>query len=248
MLARVRRALGGVLFAGVLLASRVARSQPTAEPNAAGEEGASTPGHLEDPRIGERGDAAPPPPTDVVFLQYGVAFTAEVVTSAGALCDNEGVPCVLGSGGGIALRAGWRGAGPLYLGGAYEVSKQDPNKLYRLALLQQARGEGRWYFLTARDLEPYVTAGAGVAGYGDEWSVDTWGLGGFLGGGVEAQITRRTVVGIALSYRAYSLSSFTDTSGAARSGGVAQLIGLELLLEQRDPIFTARDDAAKEHR
>jgi hypothetical protein len=237
---RVRRPLVGALFVGTLLTSSVARSQPQ---DGADETALPAAGvQLDEPRVGEGLEKAPPPPTDVVFLQYGVAFTAEMVTSAGALCDNEGVPCVLGSGGGIAVRAGWRGAGALYLGGAYEVSKQDPNKLYRLALLQQARGEARWYFLTARDLEPYVTAGAGVAGYGDEWSVDTWGPGGFLGAGVEAQITRRTVVGLGLSYRAYSLSSFTDTSGADRAGGFAQLVGLDLVLEQRDPIFTSSDE------
>jgi hypothetical protein len=181
-------------------------------------------------------DRAPPPPSSVSFLQYGVAFTAEVVTAAGPICDNEAVPCILGPGGGIAVRAGWRGPGPLYLGGAYELSKQDPNKLYRLAILQQARAEGRWYFQSARDVEPFGTAGAGVAGYGDEWGVDTFGPLGHLGGGVEAQITRRTVVGVALCYRLMWFKAFTDTSGADRSAGIAQIIGLDLLLEQRDPI------------
>lgn len=183
-------------------------------------------------------EKAPPPPTNVVYLQYGVAFTAEVVSAAGPICDNVTVPCILGPGGGIAVRAGWRGTGALYLGGAYEVSKQDPNKLYRIALLQQARGEARYYLVSGRDVEPYASAGAGVAGYGNEWSVDTWGPAGFLGGGVEAQITRRTVVGLALAYRLLLFKSFRDTSGADRDSGVAQMIGLDLVLEQRDPIFT----------
>ena len=79
---------------------------------------------------------APPPPTNVVYVQYGVAFTTEVVTAAGPMCDNRAVPCILGPGGGVAIRAGWRGTGPWYLGGAYELSKQDPNKLLRLAWLE----------------------------------------------------------------------------------------------------------------
>ena len=107
------------------------------------------------------------------------------------------VPCILGPGGGVAVRVGWRGTGALYFGGAYELSKQDPNKLLRLAILQQARAEGRYYFVSGRDTEPYLSAGSGVAGYGNEWGVDTWGPAAFVGLGVETQITRRTVVGVA---------------------------------------------------
>lgn len=181
---------------------------------------------------------APPPPTNVVYLQYGVAFTAEAVAAPGPICDNINVPCILGPGGGVAVRAGWRGAGALYLGGAYELSKQDPNKLLRLAILQQARAEARYYFSSGRDFEPYGAGGLGVCGYGNEWGIDTWGPAGFLGIGVEGQITRRTVVGIALAYRMLYFQTFTDSSGASRDAGIAQLVGLDLVLEQRDPIYT----------
>jgi hypothetical protein len=183
-------------------------------------------------------ERAPPPPTNVVYLQYGVAFTAEVVTTAGPLCHNDTVPCILGTGGGITIRAGWRSTGALYLGGAYGFSKQDPNKLLRLAILQQARAEARYYLTTGRDIEPYATLGLGVAGYGNEWAVDTWGPAGFFGVGLEAQLTRRTVVGIALAYRLLHFKSFTDSSGASRDSGIARFVGLDFVLEQRDPIFT----------
>ena len=181
---------------------------------------------------------APPPPTNVVFVQYGVAITAEVPSTAGPMCDNVDVPCILGPGGGIAVRVGWRGAGALYLGGAYELSKQDPNKLLRLAILQQARAEARFYFVSGRLTEPYLTGGLGVAGYGNEWGVDTWGPGGFGGVGIETQVTRRTVVGVALNYRLLYFQAFRDTTGADRAAGVSQLLGLDLVLEQRDPIYT----------
>ena len=181
-----------------------------------------------------------PPPTNIVYLQYGVAFTSEVVSAAGPICDNVGVPCILGPGGGVAIRAGWRGTGAIYLGGAYELSKQDPHKLLRLAILQQARGEGRYYFISGRDIEPYVHGAAGVAGYGNEWGIDTWGPAVSLGAGVEAQITRRTVVGLALNYRFLYFQKFQDSAGADRAPGIAQLFGLDLVLEQRDPIFTGR--------
>src|SRR4051794_17109292 len=56
---------------------------------------------------------APPPPSHLVYFQYGVAFNSETVISAGAMCRNTGIACVLGSGGGITVRGGWRNHGAL---------------------------------------------------------------------------------------------------------------------------------------
>lgn len=268
-LARASSVVACVACVAVLLASRAARSQtpppataaaptpelvpaPAPDTTPAGEPTSATP-------AGDNGadetptkplvdlQNAPPPPTNVVYLQYGVALTAEVVSAAGPICDNVTVPCILGPGGGVAVRVGWRGIGAWYLGGAYELSKQDPNKLLRLAILQQARAEARYYFVSGRDTEPYLATGLGVAGYGNEWGVDTWGPAGFLGLGLETQITRRTVIGVALAYRLLYFQKFTDTTGAPRDAGLAQLIGLDFVLEQRDPIYTegGRDGGAR---
>lgn len=190
-------------------------------------------------------EKAPPPPSHVVYFQYGVAFTTEQILAPGPICDSTGAPCILGAGGGIVARGGWRSTGPLYIGLAYELTKQDPNKLYRIALLQQARAEARYYFMTARVTEPYLSASAGVAGYGNQWSIDTWGPGGSLGAGVEYQITRRTVVGLGVGYRLIYLSRFTDTAGTDRVAGIAQLFGFDLVLEQRDAIVTDGADQAR---
>lgn len=236
-----------VLFAFCALTSRVARSQePAPPPN-----GPIAPEDDPAARIDVDLEKAPPPPTNVTYFQYGVAFNAEVVSAPGPICDDVtppagtsgDVPCVLGNGGGLTARAGWRSTGALYIGGAYELTKQDPNKLYRIALLQQARVEGRYYLRTHKVTEPYGTVGLGVAGYGNEWSVDTWGPAGFLGIGVEYQVTRNTLVGLALAYRLLYFSRFTDTSTATRSPGVAQMVGLELVLEQRDAVVTSKDTA-----
>lgn len=194
------------------------------------------------------------PEARLTFLQYGVAFTGELVLSPGPTCDaarfaeptagansnGSGAPprCILGDGGGIAFRIGWRGAGPLYLGAAYEVSKQDPNKLYRLAILQQIRGEARYYIPTLRDVEPYAMGGLGIVGYGDEWGVDSIGLGPSLGAGIEWHATRTTVVGIGLSYRLLRMSGFTDSSRATRPDGFVHMIGLEASLEGKEPLQT----------
>jgi hypothetical protein len=180
-----------------------------------------------------------PPPLDTAYLQYGVAFTTELVASAGKICDGGG-SCILGSGGGIVARVGRRSAGPWYFGGAYELSKQDPGSLYRFATLQQVRFEARWYLATGLVTSPYATFGGGVSGYGNEWRVDTYGPLGFLGVGVESQLSRRTVIGFALSYRVLATSHFRDTSDVERAAGVAQIIGLDFSLEERDPLGERR--------
>src|SRR5205085_12042020 len=106
-------------------------------------------------------------------------------------------PCILGSGGGITARLGRRSAGPWYFGGAYELTKQDPNKLYRLATLQQLRFEARYYITTGRDTQPYASFGGGLAIYGNEGGADTVAGVAYLAIGVETQLSRRTVIGVA---------------------------------------------------
>ncbi len=187
-------------------------------------------------RDGADRDAPTPPPLNTPYLQYGVSLTAEFLASAGRLCEVLTEPCILGSGGGIAVRIGKRTASPWYFGGAYELSKQDPNKLYRLAILQQARVEARYYLDTGRDVQPYGHFGGGVAGYGNEWGIDTFGPMGFLALGAEVQLSRKRVVGASLAYRMMYLSGFTDSSLTAREGGVVQFVGLDLILEARDPL------------
>jgi hypothetical protein len=193
----------------------------------------------EEERFARELEHAPPPPSQVVYFQYGVAFTANQVLAAGPMCNDLSKPCILGSGGGVIIRGGWRSSGPLYLGGAYELTKQDPNKLYRIAMLQQARFEARYYVPTYRVVEPYASASLGVIGYGNEWAVDTYGGTGSLGAGIEYQITQTTVVGVGLTYRLAYMRGFVDTAGTNREAGVAQMLGLDILLEQRAAILTS---------
>jgi len=180
-----------------------------------------------------------PPPTNINYIQYGVSFTGEFVAAPGHICANAGTagnaPCIFGSGGGVAIRVGYRSAGPWYFGGAYELSKQDPNQLYRLAILQQLRGETRYYFPTGWDTSPFVSGGLGVAVYGNEGAIDTVAPSIFAAVGAETQLSRRMVVGVALAYRLLYFTAFTDSSGTARSAGLAQVVGLDLSLEARDP-------------
>lgn len=157
---------------------------------AAGLGGGETTAMADETSSGTEIFASPPPPR-LAYIQYGVALTVEGVAQAGPICAGADAshPCILGSGGGIDIRVGWRPTEAFYIGGAYEFSKQDPNKLLRLAILQQARVEARHYFPTGKSAEPFALLGAGVAGYGNEWTVATWGLSATLGGGVELELS-----------------------------------------------------------
>jgi hypothetical protein len=173
------------------------------------------------------------------FIQYGVAFTTEFVAGSDALCSANAnvVPhCILGSGAGLVFpRVGWRSPGHWYLGGAYEFSKQDASTVYLLPILQQLRAEARYYFLQGHVWTPFVEGSLGVAGYGNEWTVDAYGPATSLSFGVEAQISQTTVVGVTIGYRAMHFSGFTDSAGNDRDASFAQLLGLNVLLEARDP-------------
>jgi len=127
------------------------------------------------------------------------------------------------------------------VGGAYEFSRQDSSNLLRLAILQQLRGEFRYYADQGNRLTPYAAGGLGAALYGNEWGTETGGVVSFLGGGVEYQINRRTVIGAALAYRPLLLRGWTDKAGQRRADqllgfGVAHIVALELILEVRDPL------------
>jgi len=178
----------------------------------------------------------PPPPARRPSLQYGIGITVEDVVSAGPICSNAADPCILGSGGGIAIRVGWRPTEDFYLGGTYELSKQDPDKLYLLGTLQQARVEVRHYFPTGLATEPFVMAGAGLAGYGNEWSIDTWGPSATLGAGVEVELPGGPLLNATLVYRPIYLRSFGDSSTLAHGAGIAQFFALEVALEAQDAL------------
>jgi hypothetical protein len=176
------------------------------------------------------------------YLQYGVGFTAETVPWPGAICpSNAAAPCILKSGVGLVVRAGYRTRGPFYLGGAYEFSRQESSNLLRLAILQQLRGEARYYLREDTRFTPYLSAAAGGALYGNEWGFDTGGIVAFLGGGFEFQVSGATVVGASLGYRPLVFRRWQDSAGQVRADdlfgfGIAHLIAGELTFEVRNPL------------
>jgi len=190
-----------------------------------------------------RAEEARPPPSSAHFLQYGVALTAEWAAWVDDVCPDPEHEhrCILGSGGGLTIRVGYRSRGPWYFGGAYELSRHESSNLLRLAILQQLRAELRHYFDSGTRSTPYLSAGLGATIYGNEFTAETGGAVGFLGGGLEFQISQSTVIGAAISYRPLLLRGWTDSTGERRADsylgfGLAHFVALEAVLEVRDSL------------
>jgi hypothetical protein len=176
-----------------------------------------------------------PPPTHRAYVQYGVGLAAEVVASAGPICSNV-QNCIVGSGGGASITVGYRPETEIYVGGAYEFSKQDASELYRLAILQQVRAEARRYFPTGREISPFLVVGLGVQAYGNEWSIDTWGPNATIGGGAEFELGGGPVLALTVAYRPMYFQSWVDSSTISHGSGVAHFVSLEVSLEARDAL------------
>lgn len=171
--------------------------------------------------------------TTPTMIQYGVGFDGEFVLAPGEICAQTKAPCILGSGAGIAANLGVLYGRTSYLGLAYALTKQDPSRLYRLATLQQARLEFRKFLETERDLRFFGSLGIGAAGYGEEWSIDTYGPLASVAIGAEFELSEKVVAVGSIGYRAIRFSSFQDTAGTQRAGGLTHIFALEIALAAR---------------
>ncbi len=184
-----------------------------------------------------RAEPVRPPPLHPEYAEYGVAILAMANISAGATCGSGvqggNAPCILGSGGGLVIRGGYRSPGPWYFGGAYAFAKLDSSNLLRLGILQQLWAEMRFQPDLGYRATPYLTWGVGGVTYGNEWGVETGGALLVLGGGVEFEVTRLALVGLDFVYKPTVLAGWTDTAGITRPAGLAQFLGFEVQLEVR---------------
>lgn len=182
-------------------------------------------------------DSAQPPPVHVAYASYGGAFVGSFLFESGPTCaDAPEVPCILGSGGGLAIRGGYRSAGPWYIGGAYQFLKTSSANLYRLPIVQQLRAEMRYVLDLGYRLSPYATWGLGGFIYGNEFGAETGGATVLAGLGVEMQLSRVASVGLALVYQPMLFAGWTDSANFERETGVAHFVGLEFQLEVRSEI------------
>lgn len=183
-----------------------------------------------------------PPPTSVEYLQYGVSLHTLTLLDGGAVCPaGARTPCILGSGGGLGLRAGYRSRGPFYLGATFQLSRLNSSNLLRLGILQRLLAEGRYYFDRGNRLTPYLLAGLGGAIYGNEWGASSGGAALSLGVGLEYQISERTVVTLLPTYQPVLFRRFHDSTGQARADGLlgfglAHWLAVQVIIEARDPL------------
>lgn len=227
-----RGAFAVLLGASVLAATSPVRAQTTSAPTEKTEESPSESTTPTTPR-----EVVRPPPLHVEYVQYGVAIVFENDINAGAVCpSSESAPCILGGAGGLAIRGGYRSAGPWYIGGAYQFAKMDSSNLYRLGIFQQLRVEMRYLPDLGLRTAPYGSWGIGALAYGNEWGVETGGGLLFGGLGVEIELSRSALIGFGAVYRAMLVSGWTDTAGTVRATGIAQFWGAEFQFELRSEI------------
>jgi hypothetical protein len=188
---------------------------------------------------GDTREGLDPFPSTGQYLDYGMSFHSEALLTSGRLCPKDAKEnCVLGSGAGISFFGAYRS--PTYsLGAAYEVTFHDSSNIYQRGVLQQLRGEWRIRprgLVISDSVVGFLGVGAGIAAYGDNWAIDTYGPSahGMIGGEIDLGV--KVALVIAISYRALYLRSFTDPSQQERPAGIAHMLGLSVGLELHDPL------------
>ncbi len=178
-----------------------------------------------------------PTPLHVDYAQYGLAFGGDFDLASGGICPTKAVtPCIIGSGGGLTLRGGYRPAGPWYFGAAYQFSKLDSDNLIRLAIFQQLRFETRYFLDFGSRITPFLEWGGGGCVYGNLWGVSTGGAIVRGGVGFQFEITRFVVVGMALAYSPALLAGYTDATNQKRDTGITHFLHFEVLLELKSEL------------
>ncbi len=183
-----------------------------------------------------------PPPSSVEYLQYGVSLHTLTLLEPGDVCPGPPeAACIIGSGGGLGLRVGYRSRGPIYAGASFQLSRLNSSNLLRLATLQRLTVDGRYYVDRGNRLTPYLLAGAGGAIYGNEFSAKTGGIALSLGLGIEYQISERAVVTLQPTYQPVIFRRFTDALGRTLGDGplgfgLSHWLAVQVVIEARDPL------------
>jgi len=255
--AAVRRARIGargataLAFAGaVALHATFARSgDPTTEPaspvapSASASASASASSSVPVPWAGEAaGDTRAgldPFPSTGRYLSYGFSFHSESLLAPGGVCPKGARElCILGAGGGLSFSGSFR-AQSYSLGAVYEASFHDSNNIYQRGVLQQLRGEWRLRphgWTIGDSINGLVGLGAGVATYGDNWTIATIGAAGHGFFGAEWDLGVKLSMSFLVSYRAIYFRAFDDPAFQHRPAGLVHLLGLQLGLELHEPL------------
>ncbi|MBI2392952.1 MAG: hypothetical protein HYV09_25435 [Deltaproteobacteria bacterium] len=188
---------------------------------------------------GDTREGLDPFPSIGQYLSYGFAFHSESLLAPGNVCPKGAAEqCILAGGGGISFSGAYRTPG-YSLGAVYEASFHDSHNIYQRGVLQQLRGEWRLRpkaWAVGESINGLVGAGAGVATYGDNWTIATVGGAGHGFFGAEWDLGVKLSMSFVVSYRAIYFREFTDPTGQHRPAGLAHLLGLQLGLELHEPL------------
>lgn len=184
--------------------------------------------------VGGAGTAPLVPRQSRGYTLGGVGFATEVVLSPGALCRRTDEPCAFGSGAGIFATGGYRFPSGWSVGGTYEMTKHESNKIYRLAMLQQLQFNVRYLAPSGRAVAPWAGGGVAAIGYGESWGFDTGGGSAFLEGGAEIQLSRSSSLRLGAAYRGLVFGGYVDSATQKRPAAFAQTLGLIVALESHD--------------
>lgn len=184
-------------------------------------------------------EGLPPPPSSARYLSYSIGLDVESLLATGTFCPTRAKErCVLGNGAGLSLGTAYRT--PNYsLGGVYEVTFHTSNNIYQRGVLQQLRGEWRLrpqFALFTDTINGFIGAGAGVATYGDNWSIATLGAAGHLTLGAEIDFNVKVTMVFNLTYRAMYFRGFDDASGQHRPTSLVHMLGIHIGVELNDPL------------
>ncbi len=172
------------------------------------------------------------------YVTYSIGFPVEALLDPGPPCSHAVERCMIGGGGGIALGAAYRDGGTS-LGAVYEVTFHDSHSIYQRGVLEQIRGEWALHSRTSlivEGVQPFLSAGAGFAVYGDNWAIATYGPTGSLGAGIEIELGVKLTATAALAYRPIYFKRFSDASGQERTAGFVHFLGLNFGLQLREPL------------
>lgn len=172
------------------------------------------------------------------YVTYSIGFPVEALLDPGVVCAHALERCMIGGGGGIALGAAYRDGGTS-LGAVYEVTFHDSHSIYQRGVLEQIRGEWALHSrspLIFEGVQPFLSAGAGFAVYGDSWAIATYGPIGSLGAGIEIELGVKLTATASLAYRPIYFKRFSDASGQERPAGFVHFLGFNFGLQLREPL------------
>lgn len=126
----------------------------------------------------------------------------------GALCPSA-AECVYSNGGGVGGHVERRWPSGPAVGLAYELGFVNSNGVFELGLIQELRGQAKYYFLPRSLVHPFVGGGVGAVIFGDTFRVATAGVSVTAIVGLELELTELLSAFVTLPVRAIRFAPFT---------------------------------------